>query len=152
SFVSFPIFLGISAIAPQIVEIFLGARWTSAVLPLRLLAASMVLNPVGAILPTFLMGIGQFRASLRNTIFGIVFFPLAYAIGSRWGTEGVCIAAAVAYPTQFLVLVSRCAIITQCQIWTFLQPLARPFIGSIIMFLCVLFAQHLLRLEPVELA
>ena len=43
---SFPIFFGISAIAPQIVEIFLGPRWASAVVPLRLLALSMTLNSV----------------------------------------------------------------------------------------------------------
>lgn len=150
--ISFPVFFGISAIAPQIVGVFLGPRWVAAVVPLRLLALSMALNPVASILPSFLMGIGQFRASFRNTVFATILFPLAYAIGSRWGVEGVCIAAGVAFPVQFLVLVQRCAISAKAEIGTFLRPLARPFIGALIMYCSLLWVQALLPLQPIGLA
>jgi teichuronic acid exporter len=146
--ISFPVFFGISAIAPQIVAIILGPRWDSAIVPLRLLALSMILNSVGAILPSFLMGIGHFRASFRNTLFGTILFPLAYAIGSRWGIEGVCVAAALAYPVQFLVLVRRCVISTGADIGAFLQPLAKPFIGAALMYCCVVGAQAALPHVP----
>jgi O-antigen/teichoic acid export membrane protein len=149
--ISFPVFFGISAIAPQIVEIFLGPRWASVTLPLRLLALSMTLNSVGAILSSYLTGIGQFQASFRNTVFGMILFPVAYVIGSRWGVEGVCWAAALAYPVQFLVLARRCAISTKADIWTFLQPLARPLFGAAVMFCSLLWAQALLHSEPLGL-
>jgi O-antigen/teichoic acid export membrane protein len=149
--VSFPIFFGISAIAPQIVEIFLGPRWTYAVLPLRLLAASMALNSVGSIMSPFLMGLGQFRASFRNTLFAAILFPLAYAMGSPWGIDGVCVAATVAYPLQFLVLVRRCAKSIETSAGTLLRPLVRPFLGALVMYGCVLGIQVLLPPEPVGL-
>jgi O-antigen/teichoic acid export membrane protein len=149
--VSFPMFFGISAIAPQIVEIFLGPRWAGAVMPLRLLAVSMALNSVGSILPPFLMGLGQFRASFRNTAFGAILFPIAYAAGSPWGINGVCVAALLAYPVQFLVLVRRCAISTETDPGALLWPLARPFFGSLCMYCCLLCAQIFLPHEPLGL-
>ena len=61
----------------------------------------MALNFVGSILPPFLMGLGQFKASFRNTAFGAILFPIAYAAGSPWGINGVCVAALLAYPVQW---------------------------------------------------
>ncbi len=150
-FLSFPVFFGISAIAPQIVELVLGPRWVGAVNPLRLLALSMTLTPVGAILSSFLMGMGHFRASFRNTVFGTMLFPLAYIIGSRWGVEGVCVAAALAYPLQFFVLARRCAMSTGSDLRFFFQPLARSFLGAALMYCCLIGAQKTLPPEPLGL-
>ena len=141
---TFPVFFGISAIAPQIVQIVLGSQWASAVVPLSLLALGMTLRPVGIILPSFLMGLGQFKASFSNTVFGAVLFPVAYIVGSRWGIEGVCVAAVLAYPVQFFVLVRRCAISAGGHIGALLTPLARPLFGALAMFFCVLAAQYFL--------
>jgi teichuronic acid exporter len=149
---SFPVFFGISAIAPQIVEIFLGPRWTNAVLPLRLLAAGMALNSVASILTPFLTGLGQFRASFRNTLFTAILFPLAFAMGSPWGIDGVCVAATVAYPLQFLVLTRRCAISIETDAGTLLRPLVRPFLGALVMYGCVLGIQVLLPRVPLGFA
>ena len=75
------------------------------------------------------MGIGPFSGELFAIPFSErYFFPIAYAIGSRWGVEGVCVAATLAYPVQFFVLERRCALSTEVGIGTFLEPLTRPFL------------------------
>jgi O-antigen/teichoic acid export membrane protein len=148
---SFPLFFGISAIAPQIVEIFLGSRWASAVVPLRLLAISMTLNPVAAVLSAFLAGVGHFRASFHIAVVATILFPLAYAVGSRWGVEGVCAGAAIAYSLQFFSLIRRCAITMKTAVGTLLRPLCRPFLGAVLMYCCVLFAQSFLPAGPIAL-
>jgi O-antigen/teichoic acid export membrane protein len=146
--VSFPVFFGISVLAPEIVEIVLGPRWAAAELPLQLLAVGMALRPVGLVLPSFLMGIGEFRASFNNTLFGTVLFPLAFVMGSGWGLPGVCIAGLLAYPVQFMVLVRRIALVMRRPMTALVGPVAKPLLGAVIMYVGVLALGHVVPDEP----
>jgi O-antigen/teichoic acid export membrane protein len=136
-FLCFPVFFGIAATAPQIVSIALGPKWTQATTPLAILAIAMALRPVGLLIPSFLIGIGEIRASVKNTLFATILFPVAFAIGSRWGLIGVCAAWLVAYPIQLLVLLRRVAIVSRVAIFELIAPLLPPLVGSLLMYVGV---------------
>jgi O-antigen/teichoic acid export membrane protein len=137
AFLCFPIFFGIAATAPQIVDIALGPKWIEAVTPLSIVALGMALRPVGLVIPSFLMGIGEVGASFRNTLFATILFPIAFIVGGQWGLVGVCAAWLVAYPLQLFSLIRRVALVTKTPIMRLVRPLLSPLTGSLTMYLVV---------------
>jgi hypothetical protein len=85
----------------------------------------------------FLLGIGEFAASFRNTLFATILFPAAFAIGSYWGLIGFCLAWLIAFPIQLLSLVRRAALVSRTSIGSLLAPLLSPLVGSLIMYAVV---------------
>ncbi|MGD9617227.1 MAG: lipopolysaccharide biosynthesis protein [Alphaproteobacteria bacterium] len=137
AFLTLPVFFGISAVAPWITGVVLGPKWHDAILPLAILALAMALRPVGLILYTFLIGIGQFGASFKNTVFASILFPTAFLIGSHWGLLGVCTAWLVVYPLYFFSLLRRVALVANTSMMTLIQPLLPPLVGSLTMYIAV---------------
>jgi teichuronic acid exporter len=137
AFASCPVFFGLAAVAPQAVAAALGPKWAQATQPLAILAIAMALRPVGLIIPPFLMGLGEFAASFRNTLFATILFPAAFLLGSHWGLIGVCTAWLVAYPIQLLVLIRRAAIVSQSSAFGLVRPLLSPLAGSLLMYIAV---------------
>jgi len=137
AFLSFPVLFGIAAVSPQVVALALGPKWSAAATPIAILAVAMAPRPVGLIIPSFLMGMGEFAASLRNTIFNTVLFVVAFLIGSHWGLIGVCTAWLVAYPVQLLSAARRAALVSGTSTGHLLSPLLAPLVGSLIMLAAV---------------
>ncbi len=137
AFFCFPVFFGIAATSPQIVGVMLGPKWVDATIPLAILAMAMALRPIGLLIPTFLIGMGEIVASFKNTLFATILYPVAFIAGSHWGLLGVCIAWLIAYPLQLLVLLRRTAIVTRTSIWALTTPLARPLVGALFMYVSV---------------
>ncbi len=128
AFLCFPFFFGMSAVAPELVEVVLGPRWREVVLPLSILSFGMALRPVGVILPSFLMALGEVRASFFNTLTFLFVFGFAYVTGSAWGITGICVAGAAAYPVQFLFLVHRVAAVVGGSSLRFFHVLLWPLL------------------------
>lgn len=142
--VSFPVFLGLSAVSHDLVPVVLGSRWSSVATPLAILAAAMTMRLTGIFLAPFLLGFGHFRASLENTCVTTVLFGVAYVIGAHWSLLGVCVAAAVAYPLQFLLWVKRISVVRHGHSWTLLRPLLRPGLAAALMYAAVIAVSWLL--------
>lgn len=140
SFISFPVLLGLAATSSQVVALVLGPKWSGAATPVAILAIAMALRPIGLLIPPFLMGLGEFAASVRNTLFGAILFPIAIVIGSHWGLVGVCEAWLAAYPIQLLVLLRRAAIVSRSSISSLLTPIIPPLIGGLLMYAIVRWA------------
>lgn len=138
AFLCFPVFFGMAAVAPELVAVVLGARWTEAVMPLTIMALGMAARPSGLVLAPFLAALGEVRASFVNTLSSLVLFTAAYAVGSQWGLLGVCVAGALVYPVQFVFLVRRIAGITGARARDILASLSRPLLCALLMFLVVM--------------
>jgi teichuronic acid exporter len=137
AFATFPVFFGISCVAPWITGIILGPKWEAATLPLAILALATTLRPVGLIVPAFLFGLGEFKASFRNTVFASILFPAAFLLGSYWGLIGVCVASLFAYPIHLASLLRRVALVTKRPLAWLIQPLLSPFAGALLMYVGV---------------
>jgi O-antigen/teichoic acid export membrane protein len=99
--VAVPVFFGISAIAPEIVDIVFGPRWVAAKPILAVLSVAITFRAILLVIPNYLLGIGDARDSFWCTAFGVVLFPPAFLVGCHWGLEGVCYAWLLGYPVMF---------------------------------------------------
>lgn len=137
SFLAFPIFMGISAIAPAFVHVVLGDQWAASVLPLATLACIMPLRMISNIVTSTLQGIGRVGISVGNLLYASVIIPAAILFGSQYGLIGVCVAWLTAFPLVTIIEIVRSRPYVHMGIADFLQIFSRPLIGSAIMWGCV---------------
>ena len=137
SFLAFPIFVGISSVAPSFVHVVLGEQWTASILPLATLACIMPLRMISNIVTSTLQGIGRVGISVGNLLYASVIIPVAIYIGSQYGLIGVCIAWLTAFPLVTIIEIVRSKPYVRMGIGDFLQVFSRPLLGSAIMWGCV---------------
>jgi O-antigen/teichoic acid export membrane protein len=101
STISVPVFFGICATAPEIVDLVFGPKWESTKPILAVLALAISFRAILLLLPSYLQGIGDSRAAFWCTLAGAVIFPPAFLLGSHWGIMGVCYAWLGGYPVVY---------------------------------------------------
>lgn len=101
-FACFPAFVGMAAVAPDLIPLVLSDRWQNLVVPFQILCLSLPLKALAAILPPALFGVGQARVNVVNMSIILVLMTIAIAIGVRWGVLGLCLAWVTGYPLAFL--------------------------------------------------
>ena len=84
-----PVFFGICAVAPEIVDLIFGPNWLAAKSVLGILALATSFRAILLIVPNFLQGIGDSRGGFWCTATGAAIFPPAFLIGCQWGVVGV---------------------------------------------------------------
>lgn len=132
--VAFPVFFGISSIAPEVVGVFLGERWQQAVLPMQVLGLVIPLRLVHTMIPTSLFGCGRADLSVWNTATACLLMPTAFLIGVRWGLLGVSLAWAATYPLYFLIASARAMPVLGLRSTDLLGALARPVLSAGVMY------------------
>lgn len=85
SFFAFPVLWGMSSIAPEMVEVMLGAKWATSVVPLQVLALIIPLRLVANFVQVAIQGVGRSDVVLRNAIWASLIAPPAFFIGANWG-------------------------------------------------------------------
>lgn len=98
SLITLPASIGLALCAEFLVPVLLGTKWNGAVAPLRLLGIFVAARSVTTILPNLLTSVGQAAYVMKLTIAAAVLMPLAFLLGSRWGTTGIAAAWVFAYP------------------------------------------------------
>ena len=142
--VAVPLFFGLSVTAPEIVDLVFGPNWTAARPVLGLLALAVTFRAVLLVVPNFLQGIGDSRASFWCTSVGAVIFPPAFVVGCRWGITGVAWAWLLGYPIMYAasaIIASRRGGLDIRRL--LLAPL-QPIVAGVIMMSVVAAARPLL--------
>ncbi len=107
SFVTIPASFGLALVADYLVLALLGPKWIGVIGPLRLLGVFIAGRSVATILPNLLTAIGDARFVMWATIGSAILMPLAFLIGTRWGTNGIAAAWVVAYPPVMVPIYYR---------------------------------------------
>jgi O-antigen/teichoic acid export membrane protein len=107
AFIAFPVLWGISSVAPEVVLVLLGAKWTSAIVPLQLLPLVMPLTIMSPLLNTAFQGIGQGGIVLRNVLTAALIMPAAFWAGARWGVLGLSLAWVLGFPLVLVLNLRR---------------------------------------------
>jgi O-antigen/teichoic acid export membrane protein len=141
SIVVFPVFLGMSSVAPEMVELFLGDKWQDASLPLQILSLVMPLRMVSILLPPLLWGIGRPQVSATNYLIAALVMPAAFYVGAGWGPAGLAFAWLSAYPVVFLVSVIRAMRVIKLAAKSFIVAMVRPALASVGMYGAVMAAK-----------
>lgn len=145
SFVSVPLFWGISSVASDFVILVLGVEWEPAILPLRCIALVLPLRVLSIALAQSVNAVGRPDLNVVNLAVACIVLPLAFFIGIHfWGLQGVCIAWVVVYPAWFFFVLRqglpKLLLGTKC----YLKNIAPPYMFGALMFINVSLAREFL--------
>lgn len=112
SLLSFPVFLGISAVATLFVPVFLGEKWSLSIVPLQVIAFVMPLRAAETAISPYLYAQGLVKTAFFNKGISLVLLVVSLIIGSRWGLSGVTYAWAIGYLLTFAVVLRRTCAVT----------------------------------------
>ena len=101
--IAVPVFFGICATAPEVVDLVFGPKWVEAKSVLGVLAVATTFRAILIMIPNYLQGIGDLRAGFWCTATGAVIFPPAFVVGCHWGIEGVAYGWLIGYPVVFAI-------------------------------------------------
>lgn len=143
SLICFPIFLGLSCIAPQFIEIVLPKYWGS-VLPLVFLCFLMPVRLLSYLLPSAVYAAGKPRVEFTSTLFAAIIVTGSFLIGVRWGLLGLCIAWLASFPIAFAVQLRRSGRALGIGSAEYLQQTLPSLVSAICMAAAVLLAREVL--------
>ena len=138
SFISFPVLWGISAVAPEFVDLFLGSKWAAAVIPLKIIALVVPVRMLSNLMHPTLLGLGHPGMSFLNSLVAFVVMPIAFVIGSFWGLLGVSLAWVMAFPFVFFLNIFRAFKVLNITFQDVLKAMWIPLFSAIIMYACLL--------------
>ena len=148
SLLAFPVFFGMSAVAPELVWLLLGERWIGAIVPLQLLTLIMPLRMLGNVFSPLLFGIGRPDISARNNLIAAVSLPVVLFVGARYGTTGLSLAWVLGFPGVFLVFVATSCRLVGVPLTTYFRQLVRPVLYSSLMWAVVTLARPWVPGDP----
>jgi O-antigen/teichoic acid export membrane protein len=140
----FPMFIGMSAVAHELVEVLLGEKWSEAGLILQILCLIMPLRMISNLFPPLLQGLGRPDISLKNLIYAIVIMPMAFVLGVMWDLVGVSVAWLIAFPIVLSIMVYNTKRFIDVQFSEVLKQLFFPVIASALMFVTIYVGRILL--------
>ena len=137
SFIAFPVFWGISSVAPEIVGVFLGQKWALAEVPLALLALMGPLRMVHNLMSPVLLGLGRADVVLRNDLIAVALLPASFLVGVNWGLLGVSLVWVLVFPVVFILHMLNFVKVIQIRTRDIFKAMSLPLIIGLIMVLAV---------------
>jgi O-antigen/teichoic acid export membrane protein len=139
SFVAWPLFFLMAAVAPEAIPLVLGERWRSIVVPFQVLCLSMPVKAMGFVFAPAIFAVGRPVVNLGNMIITGIVMTAAFLAGVRFGPVGVCVAWTAVYPPVFLFTSWRSLKVLNLGLGDFFKETWFPFAASLVTLL-VLFA------------
>ena len=110
SLICFPAFLGMAAVAGDLVAVFLGPRWHGVIVPIQLLCLVLPLKTLSALLPPPLFAVGRPALNVINTAISlIVILPLTSA-ADPYAREDLAFALSVVLLGLLMMITRRNAV------------------------------------------
>lgn len=138
SFFSFPVLWGISSIAPEIVDIFLGEKWAESALPLQVIALIIPVRMISNLTHPVVLGAGRPDISFYNSLVAFILMPGAFYLGSFWGLWGVSLAWVVVFPVVFCLNLSRIVKVLEVKYTNVIKAMLSPLWASLIMYVGII--------------
>jgi PST family polysaccharide transporter len=151
---TFPLALGMALVAQDAIPLFLGQKWTAAVLPLQLLCCSVVIRALSTLPAQFVQILNDMVFNTAYSVAMLVLLPLGFYFSSRWGIAGVAGAWLFLGPLAGMVMIRRALWLLAMPVRELLGALRTPAIASLLMVIATAIARaccHNLS-TPVRLA
>jgi O-antigen/teichoic acid export membrane protein len=101
---TFPATTGLALVAPELVPLAFGHKWDGMIGPLEVLSFYAGFRSIVALLPKFLVAVGNTRYVMWNDLAALVILPVGFYIGAHRGTVGIAWSWVIAYPIVVLPL------------------------------------------------
>ena len=142
SYITIPASLGLALSADLLVHVLLGSKWDGVIGPLRFLGIFVAFRSVTTILPTLLTAVGRTSFVMKATVGAAILMPVAFYLGSHWGTVGIAAAWVVAYPIITAPLFYEAMRVTDLRLKEYLAALVPALHASLLVALVVLLARR----------
>jgi O-antigen/teichoic acid export membrane protein len=146
--VAFPVFLGMSAVSPEMISLVLGEKWLGAVIPLQILCLGVPLKTLEAAFPPYLMALGHVKIHFMTMAAGVLVMSMALVLGTQWGLPGVSAGWSLSTGTIFLLMLAATASVTNLSARRVLKLTARTATPGLLMYAIVSFSRTGLEGEP----
>ena len=94
--VSFPLMIWLLVAAPQAIRVVFGPKWVSAIVLVQILALTGLTQSIASNVGWIYLSQGRTDIMLKVSIFATIIILISFAVGLRWGVEGVAIAYTIA--------------------------------------------------------
>jgi len=103
--ICFPLMIWVLVTAPQLIRVVYGPKWVGAIVLVQILAIASIEQSVGTNVWWIFLSQGRTDVLLKVGIFTTSVVVISFAVGLRWGVEGVAIAYTIAtYLTAYPLL------------------------------------------------
>jgi teichuronic acid exporter len=133
----FPATLGLAAVADEFVPVVLGEKWRGMIAPLQILAAYVAFRSLAPLPMQVLTAIGETRFGMWTQILAAVLLPVAFYVGSRWGTAGIAAGWAIAHPIMSLLVYRRAFRRIELSARQYFAVLSPALGGSLLMLIAI---------------
>jgi teichuronic acid exporter len=143
SLLTFPATVGLGLVARELIPIALGHKWDGVILPLQILSIYAAFRSIVALLSKILVAVGNPRFVMWNDLFALALLPIAFYIGSRWGTAGVAWGWVAAYPLVAFPLYRKTFNAIDMKVGEYMRGVRPALDGTIVMTAFVLLVKYL---------
>ena len=147
-----PVFFGISAIAPEIIKLILGDKWSSALFALTILPVMLPLRMVMSPIFEAINATGKPFLTFRLILNNIVVLAAALLVGANWGIDGVCLSWLVATPVSLILNLRMVRPVLGFGLSDLSAVLWRPLFAAIGMYAAVMAARNYFPLPLGDIA
>ena len=148
--VAFPIFLGMSVLAPELIMVIFGEQWKASIPVIQILSIAGLLYGGFYFNSPLMIAMGKADWKLKLDIYRTFVYCISFLIGVKWGVIGVSIAfVASAYLGSSWVTVLLVQKLLKFEMLLYLSKFFYPSFNSIIMVCSILITKDVLLKAPV---
>ena len=150
SLLSFPIFIGLAVLSPEVVPVVFGAKWAPSIPVMQVLSMIGILQSVMFFNGSVLRASGKPNWELSIMTLNAIVSVIGFLISVQWGI--VAVAASFVISGYVLAPVSYLAVrkVIQIQLKTYLGQYFAPLVASLSMVAVILGLKYLLRDQDVN--
>jgi O-antigen/teichoic acid export membrane protein len=148
--VVFPVFFGLAAISPELIDIFLGPTWEAAAAPMAILLIGGALATATAYGENVLLVLEHRRWIIASRFVLLVVLIIGLMALGRFGPTGIATASLIATMSQLLVCLWLTSKAARFALTNYLGALGRPLALSIVMFATLLVLRQGVELHRLD--
>jgi teichuronic acid exporter len=143
----FPATVGLGLVAPELVPVALGRKWSAMIPVLQVLCPYIAFRSLTALLDKVLTAAGNPRFVMWTHLAGLIILPCAFYAGSHWGITGIAWGWVLAYPLIAVPTYWKTFRQTEMKWSEYFGSLRPALDGTLVMILAVEILRHVLT-EP----
>lgn len=145
--ISWPIAVGMSLVAHDVVFVVLGDKWSGVIAPLEILACWAGVRSVFGLVGPLLFFTGNSRVAMLNGLLCVVIYPVGFWVGSHWGAVGLAWAWVIVQPFGFIQPYKYVLRATGLSLWGYLHALWPALSCVVLMAVGVVGIQHVVPFD-----
>ena len=150
SLIIFPVFVGISSIAEELVLVFIGSKWVESGAIVAIFSLIFPFRMINSVIHNFLIAINQPTLAVQNTFIICFSVIVAILVGVQYGIFYTAIAWMTGFCLAFLVIIIRTKKHSQVKFSTLFCWFS-PLIVSLLMWLLVWMTEILLSNKDISI-